>query len=255
MFDDILRQARAQGLEMGPIQVLDSVHTQADVNNEKDRERQERGGKPRDPEARIVNKGNRTVVGPDGTAQKKELRYRGFKTHVSVNAETGIVTSVEPSLGNVADNKVFDALRAHDRSLGLPTEVYAGDRAYDDTDIHSKLAAEGLVSGITLQAYRTGKKDANKEMWLELAASEKHQSGRKVRYRVEQVFGWAKAWGGFERCRYLGSKRHGLQAYLTLLVCNLKRIVKRLTGVTFRAQAKGRRAEVFHPVYAELAWV
>ena len=254
IFDDLLRQARVQGLEMGSVQVMDSVHTQADVNNAKDRERQERGKATRDPEARVVNKGRRQVVEADGKATEKEIRYRGYKTHTSVNAETGITTSIEPRLGNTADNKAFDALRGHDRTLGLPTEVYAGDRAYDDTDIYAKLEEEGLASGITLNSYRTQNKDANKQVWLELQASETYQRGTKARYRVEQVFGWAKAWGGFERCRYLGSARHRLQAFFTFLVCNAKRLVKRLTGITFRAQAKGRRAEVFQAVYSTVPW-
>ena len=66
-----------QGLEMGSIQVLDSVHTQADVNNAKDRERQERGKEPRDPEARVVNKRRRQVVEADGKIERKEIRDRG----------------------------------------------------------------------------------------------------------------------------------------------------------------------------------
>jgi len=47
IFDDMLKEARDNGLELGTIQVLDSVHTQANVNNIKDRERQEKGQEPR----------------------------------------------------------------------------------------------------------------------------------------------------------------------------------------------------------------
>jgi transposase len=254
IFDDLLRQAREQGLKLGAIQVLDSVHTQADVNNEKDRERQNQGRGPRDPDARVVNKGRRTVVEADGEPSQKEVRYRGYKTHTAMNAETGVVTSIEPRFGNTADNKAFPALRAHEQSVELPTRIYAGDRAYDDTDIHARLAAEGLESGITMNNYRTQKKDANKAYWIELLNSASYQQGTKARYRVEQVFGWAKAWCGFERCRYIGLPRYRLQALFTFLVCNAKRLVKLLTGITFRVQAKGRRAELFQPVYAVLPW-
>jgi len=38
------------------------------------------------------------------------------------------------------------------------------------------------------------------------------------------------------------------------MVLNCKRMVQLLTGITFRPQAKGRRAEVFRPVYANLPW-
>jgi hypothetical protein len=224
------------------------------VNNEKDRERQNQGRGPRDPDARVVNKGRRTVVEADGEPSQKEVRYRGYKTHTAMNAETGVVTSIEPRFGNTADNKAFPALRAHEQSVELPTRIYAGDRAYDDTDIHARLAAEGLESGITMNNYRTQKKDANKAYWIELLNSASYQQGTKARYRVEQVFGWAKAWCGFERCRYIGLPRYRLQALFTFLVCNAKRLVKLLTGITFRVQAKGRRAELFQPVYAVLPW-
>jgi len=41
---------------------------------------------------------------------------------------------------------------------------------------------------------------------------------------------------------------------LTFMVCNVKRITKLLTGITFRPQAKGRSREVFVPVYTTLPW-
>lgn len=35
---------------------------------------------------------------------------------------------------------------------------------------------------------------------------------------------------------------------------NVKRLVKLLTGITFKQLAKGRHKEVFRPVYASLPW-
>jgi len=254
IFADLIQQARAQGLEMGAIQVLDSVHTCANVDAAKERERQQQGRPPRDPDARVVHKGRRRVVGPEGQSTLQEMTFMGYKTHASVDAETGIVTAIVPAPGNTADNKAFPALRDQDRALGLSTRIYGGDRAYDDTDIHERLAAEGLVSGIHLKACRTRKKDPHKERWLALEADPRHQEGRRARYRVEQVFGLAKRWHGFGRCRYLGLARYRIQSALTFMVGNAKRIIKRLTGITFRPLAKGRRGEVFTPVYAALPW-
>jgi len=254
IFDGMLKEAMEHGLQLGSIQVLDSVHTQANVNNIKDRERQEKGQEPRDPDAKVVNKGKRSVVTAEGKPEEKEIRYRGFKTHTSTNAETLIVTSIIPARGDTADNKAFVALRKHDRELGLPVTTYSGDRAYDDTNIYTYLEEEGLSSGITLHDYRTKKKNENKEPWLTMKASEAYKEANGVRYRVEIPYGWGKAWHGFERCRYLGLARYAIQSTLTFMVGNVKRFVKLLTGITFRAQAKGRRAEVFKPVYAVMPW-
>jgi IS5 family transposase len=250
LFDDMIRQAQAHGLQFGELQVLDSVHTQANVNAEKDRERQEHGRGPRDPDARVVYKGKRRVTQPDGTTKTQAIRYKGYKTHVSVNAQTGIITTVLASHGNRADNKVFPQLREHDRALKLPTGAYGGDKAYDDTDIYERLAMENLDVAVTLNDYRTAKKDANRTRWVELEADPLYQGRKKQRFRVEQPFGIAKRWHGFERCRYLGLARYRIQAVFTFLVVNTKRMVKLLTGVVFRPQAKGRRAERLRPVLA-----
>lgn len=248
VFDAMIEQAQGHGLQLGELQVLDSVHTEANVNRDKDRERQERGGKPRDPDARMVNKGKRKVTQADGTTVTQSVRYRGYKTHASVNAETGIVTSVVVTPGNRADNKLFPQVRAHDRELGLPTRAYGGDKAYDDTDIHERLVAEGLEIAISLHDYRTAKQDARHARWIALEADTRYQERKKQRFRVEQPFGIAKQWHGFERCRYLGLARYRIQSLLTFMVVNAKRMTKLLTGVTFRPQAKGRRAERLTPV-------
>jgi len=254
IFDGVLAQASAQGLRLGRIQLVDSVHTQADVNAAKDKERQEHGQPSRDPEARVVHKGTREVVEPDGQKVKRPIRYRGYKTHVSMDAKTRLVTSLLPDWGDGADNKAFPTLLAHDRSLGLPTHTYGGDKAYDDTDIFERLEGLRLHVGITLRRTRTSKQDPHKERWLELVQTPHYRAATKLRFRVEQPFGQAKEKHGFERCRYLGLLNYGFQAFLTFLVVNLKRIVKLLTGLTFRKLAKGRRKEVLRPVYAHLPW-
>jgi IS5 family transposase len=254
IFDGLRGQAKDHGLEFGHVQILDSVHTQADINAKKDKERQEKGGPSRDPEARMVHKGKRVVVEPDGKRVKKDVRCLGYKTHVSMDAKTRIPTSILPAFGNSADNKAFPYLFAHDRSLGLPTTIYAGDKAYDDTDIFERIEQAGMHVGITLRRFRTSKKDPNKQRWQELKETPEYQEGTKLRYRVEQPFGQAKDKHGFERCRYLGLLKYGIQSYLTFMVVAAKRIVKLLTGITFRQLAKGRRKEVFEPVYDMLPW-
>ncbi|MCL5950156.1 MAG: transposase, partial [Chloroflexi bacterium] len=54
----------------------------------------------------------------------------------------------------------------------------------------------------------------------------------------ERKFGEGKLWHRLGRCRYLGLVRYGMQAHLTALALNLKRIVLLLTGVPFRPRAR-----------------
>ena len=102
--------------------------------------------------------------------------------------------------------------------------------------------------------YRTKKKDANKQRWLDLLATPEHQAAINVGYRVEQPLGTAKQKHSFGRCRYLGLFRYAIQAFVTFLVVNCKRIIKLLTGITFRPLAKGYRSKPLTPVYATLPW-
>jgi len=68
-----------QVIEMGQLQIVDSVHTCADVNLDKDEKREKQGKLPRDPDARVVNKGEREVVNADGKRRKKMCATRGRK--------------------------------------------------------------------------------------------------------------------------------------------------------------------------------
>lgn len=238
LFDSIIKQAQAAGIQFGDIQVVDAVHTVANVNNEKDRKRQEQGRPSADPDATVVNKGTRIVTDPDGTQHEQTITYRGYKSHVSMDATTNIVTSVIATSGSVSDNTQMADLVQHDSDLGVPATTYAGDKAYDDGDLHDLLWELKKHSALRLHAYRTQKKDANKDIWLKLKESPFYQAGLKLRFRIERKFGEAKSWHRFGRCRYRGLDRYTVQSLLTFAVLNLKRIVLLLTGVRFRPLAK-----------------
>lgn len=238
LFDAIIKQAQAAGVRFGAIQVVDAVHTVANVNTEKDRKRIEDGKPSADPDASVVNKGTRAITKADGTIQDEQVKYLGYKTHVSMDAETGLVTSIIPTRGDSADNKQMPGLVDHDATLGVPAETYTADRAYDDGDLHELLWTRHKHSALRLKAQRTTKKDDSKALWFKLLASPFYQAGLAVRYRIERKFGEAKAWHGFDRCRYRGVARYRVQSYLTFMVLNLKRLILLVTGTRFRPLAK-----------------
>ncbi len=155
---------------------------------------------------------------------------------MSLNAETGLITSLEVTPGSAYDGHQLPSLVGKDLAQGVGAEVYAGDRGYDDGENHQFLWERGLKSALRLNDYRTQKKDPNKGPWLRLIADPDYQAGLRERYKVERKFGEAKLWHGLKRCRYLGLVRYAIQAHLTALALNLKRLVKLLFGVSFRNQ-------------------
>ena len=233
---DIVAMAMSKGVEFGSIQVVDSTHTLADVNVSKEDRRQGEGKPPRDRDARWGAKGKRRGK-RGGKRRSKPDYFYGYKKHAAINAESEMITSLVVTGGNAYDGKQFSTLAEKDREQRLPIDTYAADRGYDDSENHYLLETLGLHSAIILNRYRTEKKDRNKQVWIDLKQTPQYQEGTKERYKIERKFGEAKVNHGLRRCRYVGRLRYAIQAYLTAVVLNLKRMVKVLTGVSFKGRA------------------
>ena len=237
LFKRIVRMAKARGIKFGRIQVVDATHSIADVDTKKDKDKRDKGVKPRDGDASWGSKGRRKTKTVDGQTVETNKSFYGYKAHVSLNAESGIITAVTATTGKLTDGKQFPTLVQKDEETGACAEVYTGDKGYDDLENHGLLEDKGKHSALILNKYRTEKKDRNKERWLQLKASEDYQAGKKERYKVEQKFGEGKRFHGWGRCRYLGLLKFSVQSFLTAIVLNLKRMVCLITGTTLRRPA------------------
>ncbi|HJX39141.1 MAG TPA: IS5 family transposase [Anaerolineae bacterium] len=235
---EIVNLASEQGIEFGTLQVIDSVHTVADVNVEKDDKRRRDGKPPRDPGAQWGVKHSRLVKDGEGKSTRQKVYFYGYKGHVSLNAQTGLITSAMVTPGNAHDGRQFPGVLERDLALGLPVEIVAADRAYDDTRNHYMLKVRGVRSAIRLNDYRTQKKDKSKAGWVAMKANPEYTRGQRERYKIERKFGEAKQGHGLGRCRYVGFVRYAIQLYLTAVALNLKRMVKLLTGVNFKGRAR-----------------
>jgi len=236
MLEEIVKIALQSGIQFGSIQIVDSVHSIANVNTDKDQKRQNKGKGPRDPGARWGVKHKRKVQTEDGKKEEQVQYFYGYKAHVSLNAENGLMTSLECTSGEAYDGHHFTSLVDHDLEQELPLEIYTADKAYDDGENHYNLEVRGLHSAIRLKKTRTEKKNDNKQVWLDLRQTPQYQQGLKERYKIERKFGEAKQGHGFGRCRYLGRLGFSVQAFFTAIMLNLKRLVKLLTGVGFKTQ-------------------
>ena len=173
-------------------------------------------------------------MGKDGKRHKETQYFYGYKDQVSLNADTELVTSVIPGYANDYDGHKLKKLVEKDEGKGIKVGTVAGDKGYDDGENHYYLKERGMNSAIRLNRCRTQKKNKNKEGWLKLEESPGYQEGLKERYKIERKFGEANKWHGFGRCRYTGFIRHAIQSYLTFMALNLKRLVKLLSGVSFK---------------------
>jgi hypothetical protein len=127
------------------------------------------------------------VLKNEAGKEEKQIEYfYGYKAHVSLNAENGLITSLETSSGEACDNHHFTSLVDHDLKQSLPVGIYTADKAYDDGENHYNLEVRGLHSAIRLKCTRTAKKDDAKQVWLDLSQTPHYQQGLKERYKVER---------------------------------------------------------------------
>jgi hypothetical protein len=169
----------------------------------------------------------------DGKLVKRKEYFFGYKMHASMNAASGLITGIVCTGGKRYDGHELEGLIRHDLKLGLPIKIVTADRAYDDTANHLFLKMKKIKSAIRLNDYRLEKKDDNKEPWVELVQTPEYRAGLAKRGRIEPKFGEAKTEHGLRRCRHVGLRSFALQAKLTVLAMNLKRLVQLQFGTRF----------------------
>lgn len=232
----IIGLALEEGVQFGPIQIVDSTHSIADVNVGKDKGRQRQGAPPRDRNAHWGVK--RSVKSTKDSKQQRTTYFYGYKAHASLNAQNGLITSLVHTPGNAYDGHQLPKLLGKDLAQGVPVQIVSADRGYDDSDNHCLLWSKGIHSAISLNDYRTEKKDDSKALWQQLKSTPQYKQGLRERYKIERKFGEAKGQHGLRRCRYVGLLRYAIQSFLTALALNLKRLVLLLTAVPFKNGAR-----------------
>jgi hypothetical protein len=71
-------------------------------------------------------KQNKKVQTPEGKEEVRADYFYGYKTHVSMNAESYLITGLEVSGGNAWDGKHFTSLVDMDIRQGLPSDLVEG---------------------------------------------------------------------------------------------------------------------------------
>ena len=234
LLDEIIAIAREAGIEFGPLQLVDSTHTIADVDLAQEKQRKDDGRGPRNPDARWGCKGTYTFHEENGQPQRGKKWFYGYKLHASFNEGAQMITSLHVSTGNRPDNAYLCDLIRSDLAQGLAIDTCVADRGYDDTEIHYILQQLGIRNAIHLVGKRTQKKDANKQVWQRLIQEPWYRPALGTRYQIERKFGEAKLYHGLRDCRYLSLERYAVQAYLTAIALNLKQLIRGLTGVSLR---------------------
>jgi IS5 family transposase len=156
--------------------------------------------KERDPEMSSTKKGN--------------VWYFGMKAHIGVDADSGIVHTLEATTAKVHDSQVWDDLLHGDE-----TSVWA-DKAYVSAEREAAFSGPGKLWGVMRKAPNGGALDPIEDDINRLIA--------KVRARVEHPFRVVKRQFGYVKTRYRGLAKNRAQLFTLFALANLFRVRRRL---------------------------
>ena len=195
LFAEVTRQLDAAGWLVKAGTLLDATLVAAQAR----RPSMDEGpgaGSATDPEASWTRKGGRA--------------HFGYKAHLGVDAESGLIRRAVLTPAHVNESEVADTLISGDERA-----VYA-DKAYESKARRARLRAQGINDRIM---HRSHKHQRGLPYWQQ----RRNALIAPRRAPVEHVFGTLKRSYGYRTVRYLGLARNGVELWFKCLAYNLRR--------------------------------
>lgn len=200
VFAEVNRQLERRGLMVKRGTLIDASLVKAAVQPPRDESSTPGEGSELDPDADWTRR-----KGGGGQA------HFGYKAHLAVDQESGLVRKVLLTSAKVNDSEVGDELICGDEQT-----VYA-DKAYDSAARRELLGQLGIGDGIMRRARWGTARNPDPELTARNARLS------PIRSAVERSFAAMKQWYGFRRVRYRSLARNALQLHLICIAMNLRR--------------------------------
>jgi hypothetical protein len=162
-----------------------------------------------DPESRLARKGN-----------GKEAKLC-FSAHALMENRNGLCVDfrVADADGHAERVEALAMLRRLRRRAYDPKTV-GGDKGYDKGSFPQDVLDLGIKPHIAINE-KGGAADSPARRFVERAG---YAISQRLRKRIEEIFGWMKAIGGFRRTRYRGRQRTQMAGYFVAAAYNLLRM-------------------------------
>jgi len=211
LFNEVVSQARAKKLVGDRLCVVDATHVQAKVNTYRmntGRDKDDPDDPPStvDPDARYGHK-------------TKNKPFFGYKVGVGMDKDTDIVTRVTATPGNEPDSTHFADV-ADENAEGV-----TADKGYDSPNNFKLIKARKQKGAVIVKRHRGQKRPNVSAHYTTPSEYSWYYRMKKFRPRVEKIFATAKQWYGLGKARYHGLAKMKIQALMTMMAMNLKRIV------------------------------
>ena len=220
IFNQVVNAARAHKLVSNKLHIIDATDVKAKVdqfriteeikkseeNNKDDKDKQSQGKfDTPDSDAKFGRKsGNK--------------KFYGYKEHIRMDAESGIIVDCKTTPGNESDCSQFKDLL----STAPPPGVITADKGYDSKENHQLLSEKHVRNGIILRSNHTKFYTYPKRV---------SRIAKKYRPFIEHKFAELKNRHSLKVARYWGIAKVTTQGYLTAIVANCKRIIRLLDSL------------------------
>src|SRR3989338_649229 len=167
------------------------------------------------------------IAAPSSTKNKEKKRdpamsqtkkgnqwYFGMKGHIGVDADSGLVHSVETTTAKTADIKMLGKLLT-----GKERAVF-GDKAYSKEEDKRAARKTGILYAMSDRA--------KSHHPLSSSQRKKNRKHSSIRSKVEHPFNVIKNLWHFRKVRYRGLSKNNLQLHTLFALCNIYLVRKRL---------------------------
>jgi transposase/IS5 family transposase len=164
-----------------------------------------------DPESRLMRKG-----------QGKEAKLC-FGAHALMENRNGLLVdlSVTAATGT-AEVEAAEAMLKRQARRGVRPKTLGADKGYDRRRFIAMLRSRKVTPHVAAVVGRRGGSAIDQRTIRHSG----YRVSQVIRKRVEEIFGWMKAVGGFRKSRYKGVRRTHLAAWFVGSAYNLMRIAK-----------------------------
>jgi transposase len=172
-----------------------------------------------DPESRLMRKGKGKEAQLSFGAPALMENRQGLLVDLQVTPATG-----------TAETEAAEAMLRRQARKGIKPKTLGGDQGYDQRGFVSLLRGRKITPQVVQNSERRGGSAIDGRTTRHLGDS----LSRRLRKKVEEIFGWVKMIGGFRKTRFKEVQRTQLSAWFVGAADNLLRMAKlmpRLAGV------------------------
>jgi len=147
-----------------------------------------------------------------GYQASKRSYTQGYKTHIAVDEQSGVILKAMTTFANTAD---IDTVKSFTQSIDNIDSLYA-DKAYKSKDIDKHLETNNIKNMICLKEKQTLTDEQIKNQ------REDEKNKHKIRAKVEHRFTHIKTHMKQSTTRFIGLVRNNMNFTITCLASNLK---------------------------------